>query len=78
MCPTSIAVSNRSAPPHFGHRVALRRLAEICKAWLEVAARLDPAEMPTVAVRTRDELTVAQRVVGDDLAGEPDRTERAP
>ena len=77
MCPTSIAVRNWSVPPHSGHRSPSLRLAEVGEARIEVAPRLDPAQMPAVAVRAGDELPVAKRLVRHDLAAEPDRAERA-
>src|SRR5262245_32527365 len=58
--------------------VTLARLAEIGKAGLVVATCLDSLEVPAVVVRTDDELTFAQRLVRDDLAGEGDRAERPP
>ena len=58
-------------------RVALLRLAEVGEARLEVAAVLDAAQVPAGAVRAGDELPFAQRLVGDDLAVEADRAERA-
>ena len=57
--------------------VALARLADVGEARLEVAAGLDAAQVPAVAVRAGDELALAQRLVGDDLALEADRAERA-
>ena len=77
MWPTSIAVWKRSAPPHSGQRSPSLRLAEVGEARLEVAAGLDAAQVPAVAVRAGDELALAQRLVGDDLAREADRAERA-
>ena len=47
------------------------------KRGLEVAAVLDAAQVPAGAVRAGDELALAQRLVGDDLAREADRAERA-
>ena len=44
------------------------RLADVGEARLEVAAGLDAAQVPAVAVRAGDELALAQRLVGDDLA----------
>ena len=60
-----------------GAPVALDRLAQIGEPRLEVAPRLDTAKVEAVLVRAGDELAVAQRLVGDDLAGEADRAERA-
>ena len=77
MWPTSIAVWKRSAPPHVDAAVALVRHAQVGEARLEVAARLDAAEVPAGAVRAGDELPFAQRLVGDDLAVEADGPERA-
>ena len=57
--------------------VALARLAEVGEARLVVASVLDAAQVEAVAVRARDELALAKRLVGDDLAGEADRAERA-
>src|SRR5579863_9147501 len=57
--------------------VAFLRLADVGEAGLEVAAVLDAAEVPPAAVRAGDELAVAERLVGDHLALEPDRPERA-
>ena len=77
MCPTSIAVWNRSAPPHSGHAspsVASRRSAKRAR---EVASVLDPAEVEPGPVRACDELPLAERLVGDDLAREADGPERA-
>ena len=68
MWPTSIAVVKLSFPPSCGHVSSSpdwRRSAKL--AW-KSRPRLDAAEMPAVAVRARDELPVAQRLVGDDLA----------
>ena len=53
-----------------------RRRAQVSKARRVVAPGLDPAQMPPVAVRARDELPLLQREVGDDLAREADRAER--
>ena len=68
MWPTSIAVWKCSAPPQFGQRSPSAGLAQVGEARLEVAAGLDAAQVPAVAVRAGDELPVAQRLVGDDLA----------
>jgi len=57
--------------------VAFARLAQVGEPRLVVPARLDPAQVPPVAVCAGDELPLAQGLVGDHLAGEPDRAERA-
>ena len=77
MCPTSIAVLKLQRAAAVRAAVALGRLAQVGEARLEVAPRLDAAQVPAVAVRAGDELPVAQRLVGDDLALEADRAERA-
>ena len=77
MWPTSIAVSKRERAAAVRAGVALARLAQVGEARLEVAPGLDAAQVPAVAVRAGDELPVAQRLVGDDLALEADRAERA-
>ena len=77
MCPTSIAVWNTSAPPHSGQRSPSRGSRMSAKRGCVVAAGLDAAQMPAVAVRAGDELALAQRLVGDHLAREADRAERA-
>ena len=64
-------------PAALGARVALLRLADVGELGLIVAARLDAAQVPAGAVRSGDELPLAQRLVGDDRAGEPDGPERA-
>ena len=46
--------------------VVFGRLAQIGEPRLEVAPRLDAAQMPAVAVGAGDELPVAQGLVGDD------------
>src|SRR5204862_287796 len=56
--------------------VALPRLAQVGEARLEVAPRLDAAQVPAVAVRAGDELAAAERLVCHHLAGEADRPER--
>src|SRR4029079_13458575 len=58
-------------------RIPLPRLPQVGEARLEVASGLHAEEMPAGAVRTGDELALAQRVVGDHLAVEADRAERA-
>ena len=58
-------------------RVALDRLPDVGEPGREVAAVLDAAQVPAGAVRAGDELALAQRLVGDDLAREADRAERA-
>ena len=60
-----------------GARVALDGLANIGEARIEVATRLDPEQMPAVAIRTGDELPAAKRIVGDDLDVGADRPQRA-
>ena len=77
MWPTSIAVWNCSAPPQCGAAVALLRRPDVGEARLEVAAVLDAAQVPAGPVRAGDELALAQQLVGDDLAVEADRPERA-
>ena len=77
MWPSSIAVWNWSAPPHFGHVSPSFGCAEVGEPRLVVAPVLDPAEVPAGAVRAGDELAVAQRLVGDHLAVEAHRAERA-
>src|SRR6185503_1601116 len=57
--------------------VTFARLAQVGEPWLVVPASLDAAQVPPVAVCAGDELPLAQRFVGDHLAGEPDRAERA-
>src|SRR6185503_4876227 len=59
-------------------RVRRRRGAQVGEARGIVAPGLDAAQVPAVAVRAGDELPVLQREVGDDLAPEADRAERAP
>ncbi len=67
MWPTSIAVWKRRArPPQLGHASPSFALADVGEARLEVAAGLDAAQVPAVAVRAGDELALAQRLVGDD------------
>ena len=58
-------------------RVPLPRLADVGEASLEVAPVLDAAQVPAGAVRAGDELALAERVVGEDLAVEADRADRA-
>ena len=77
MWPTSIAVSNRERAAAVRAAVALLRLADVGESRLVVAAGLDAAEVEAVAVRTGDELALPERLVGDHLALEPDRPERA-
>src|SRR5581483_1435141 len=57
--------------------VALARLPQVGEAGLVVAAGPNAAQMEAVAVGAGDELALAQRLVGDHLAVESDRTERA-
>ena len=64
-------------PAALGAGVALLGLANVREARRVVAARLDPAQVPPGAIGAGDVLALAQRLVGDDLAGEPDRAERA-
>ena len=54
-------------------RVALDRQADIGEPGREVAAVLDAAQVPAGAVCAGDELALAERLVGDDLALESDR-----
>ena len=68
MWPTSIAVWNVEPPAAVRAGVALDRLADVGEARREVAAVLDAAQVPAGAVRARDELALAERLVGDDLA----------
>src|SRR5262249_55210086 len=63
-------------PATYPAAVAFARLAQVCEARLVIAARLDPAQVPSVAVCPGDELSFAQRLVGDHLAGEADRPQR--
>ena len=77
MWPTSIAVWKRSVPPHARAASPLARLAQVGEARPEVAAVLDAAQVEAGPVRAGDELPLPQRLVGDDLAGEADRAERA-
>src|SRR5439155_6900090 len=60
-----------------GAAVTLARLAEIGEPGLEVALGRHAAKVPTVTVRARNVLTLAERLVGEDLALEADRAERA-
>src|SRR5581483_5950249 len=60
-----------------GAAVAFERLAQVGEPRLVVAPCLDAAQVEAVLVRTGDELPLAQRQIGDDLAREPDRAERA-
>src|SRR5581483_4821515 len=57
--------------------VALGGHADVGEARREVALGFDAAQVPARAVCARDELPLAQHLVGDDLALEPDRPERA-
>ena len=61
----------------FRASVALARLPDVRDARLEVAPLLDAAQVPAGPVRAGDELTRAERLVGDDLSLEADRAERA-
>src|SRR6185437_4895181 len=56
--------------------VALGDDADVGHPRLEVAPVLDAPKVPPGPVRAGDELPLAQRLVGDDLALEPDRAER--
>ncbi len=60
-----------------GAAIALDHLAKIGEACVVVASRLDASEVETVLVRAGDELPLAKGQVGDYLALEPDRAERA-
>src|SRR5439155_8111703 len=57
--------------------VALARLPDVRDARLEVAPLPDAAQVPAGPARAGDELTRAERLVGDDLSLEADRAERA-
>src|SRR5207244_2590103 len=50
--------------------------AKICKPGVKVSAVLDTLQVPARPVGARHELTPAKRLVGDDLALEPDGAER--
>ena len=57
--------------------VALTRLAQVRELRLEVAAGLDAAEMTAVAIRARNELSLAKRVIRDDVELDTERPERS-
>src|SRR5256885_15475038 len=61
----------------FEAAVSLARLAEIGEPGREVALGRHAAEVPAVPVRACNVLTLAERVVGEDLALEADRAERS-
>ena len=77
MWPTSIAVWKRSAPPQFGQRSPSFGTRMSAKRASKSRPASTPRRCQPVAVRAGDELPVAQRLVGDDLAVEADRAERA-
>jgi hypothetical protein len=56
--------------------VTLLRLSDIGETRPVVAAGLHPAQVPAVAVRTGDVLPRPKCLVRDDLALEPDRSQR--
>src|SRR5205823_1268906 len=56
--------------------VSLNRLPDVCETGLVVAAGLDPAQVPAVPVRSRDELPLLQRLVRDHLDFRAERSER--
>ena len=66
-----------SLPPQFGQVSPSCGRAQVGESRLEVAPGFDAAQMPAVAVGAGDELTLAQRLVGDDPPLEADRPERA-
>src|SRR5262249_29248920 len=55
--------------------VALPRLADVREPGLEVAAGLHAAKMPAVRVRAGNELSLPERLVGDDLDRRADRAQ---
>src|SRR5215831_12649134 len=57
--------------------VPVLRLADVGEGRFVVAAGLDAAEVPAVLVRPRDELALAERLVGDHLDVDADRPDRA-
>ena len=57
--------------------VALVGLPDVGEVRLVVASRLHAAQVPAVAIRTRDVLALPQRLVGDDVDRHRDRPERA-
>src|SRR5207302_6012762 len=61
-----------------GACVARIRLADVGEARVVVAPGLNPAQVPPVAVRAGDELTLAQRLVGNNVDRHPDRAQRPP
>ena len=65
------------AEPSAAHRaaVALDRLPDVGEPGREVPPVLDTAKVPSRPVRARDELALAEGVVGHDLAGEADGAE---
>ena len=78
MWPTSIAVWKRSAPPHSGQRSPSVGCADVGEARLEVAAvprRRAGASRSRFAPATN--WPSRERLVGDHLAVEADRAERA-
>ena len=60
-----------------GTGVARLRLANVREGRVEVASRLDAAEVPAVTVRTGNELTFPQRLVGNHFDRDVQRPDRA-
>src|SRR5207245_7880853 len=57
--------------------ITLLQRPDVGEPRLIIAARLHPAQVPTVAVRPRDELPIAQQFVRDDLDVNAHRAQRA-
>src|SRR5207244_10715465 len=58
---------NRQRPAAYWTPITLLQRPDVGEPRLIIAARLHPAQVPTVAVRPRDELPIAPQFVRDDL-----------